>query len=466
MDVSKLTEKAAIAAERGNFDYAIDLYLRLLELQPKHVEARKALRAVEVRRAQERGITKSGPGGLIRGIGSLLTASIYLLLRKYEKAAAACESYLKNDPYNRAVLQLLATSAEKAGFLETAILVLEDMRSSGGTATKGLARRSHVKVLRKLGALYAQVDKLPLAAERFEEIMRLVPGDREAERRIRDVAAQRSMAEGGWDKVGKSGGYRDVLKDEDASKRREDSQRDIRTREDVQAAIERVKNDLVKDPNNTRHLVQLGDLYKMLKDWAAARLQYDKAQKIDPLNFMVSERQGDLHLAEMDEAIEHLSRDPSQKERVAQLRKERMRNAFEEYQRRAKARPQDLPTRFALANLLFEAGQFKEASAQFQLASRDPRNRRTALHRLGLCFQKQGLVDLAVEQYEKAIAGASLVDQEVKEILYALGQAHETQGRLIQALEAYKRLFEVDINFRDISAKIEELYRRGAKDAS
>lgn len=465
MDVSKLIEKATLAAERGNYDYAIDLYLRLLELQPQHVEARKALRAVEIRRAQERGITKSGASGWIRGIGYLITASIYQAIRKHEKAMAACEAFLKNDPYNRTVLRLLASAAEKAEYIETAILVLEDVRTGAGTPTKGMARRAHVKVLRKLGDLYAQAEKLPLAAERYEEILRLVPGDREAERRIRNVAAQRSMVEGGWDKVGKTGGYREVLKDEQAAKRLEDSQRDIRTREDIQSAIERVKDDLVKDPTNTRHLVQLGDLYKMLRDWAQARAQYEKAQKTDPLNFMVSERLGDLRLAEMDEAIEQAARDPAQRERVEQLRRERMQFALEEYQRRAKARPQDLPTRFALANILFEAGRFKEASAQFQLASRDPRHRRTALYRLGVCFEKQGLVDVAVEQYEKAVAGASVVDQEVKEIIYALGEAHESQGRFGPALAAYKRLFEVDLGFRDVSSKIEELSRRGAKES-
>jgi len=466
VDASKLTEKAAVAAERGNFDYAIDLYVRLLELQPKHVEARKALRAVEIRRCQERGVTKSGAGGWFRGLGHLVSAGIYIVIRKPEKAMIACESFLKNDPYNKSVLRLLARAAEKAGYLDTAVLVLEDVRTGSGSPTKGIGKRGYVKVLRQLGELYAQTERLPLAAERIEEVLRLLPGDREAERRIRDIAAQRSMKEGGWDKAGKAGGYREVLKDEEGAKRMEDSQRDIRTREDILAAIERVKNDLVKDPNNTRHLTQLGDLYKMLRDWAAARTQYDKAQKIDPHNFMVTERQGDLRLAEMDEEIEREAKDPTKKEHVAQLRKERMQFAFGEYQRRAKARPQDLPTRFALANVLYEAGRFKEASAQFQLASRDPQHRRTALHRLGICFQKQGLVDLAVEQYEKAISGASIVDQEVKDILYALGEAHESHGRLPQALEAYKRLFEVDIGYRDVSKKIEDLYKQGARDES
>ncbi|MBM4041198.1 MAG: tetratricopeptide repeat protein [Planctomycetes bacterium] len=466
MDTSKLTEKAAVAAERGQYDYAVDLYLRLLDLQPQHVEARKALRAVEIRRCQERGVTKSGASGWIRGIGHLLTAVIYLLIRKYEKSIIACESFLKNDPFNGVVLRLLARAAEKAGHIEVAILVLEDVRVGMGSALKGFALHSRVRVLRRLGELYAQAERLPLAAERFEEILKLAPGDREAEVRIRDIAAQRSMVEGGWDKAGKVGGYRDVLKDEAAAVRLEDTQRDIRTREDVMANIERVKNDLVKEPNNTRHLVQLGDLYKMLKDWATAREQYEKAQAIDPHNFMVSERLGDLRLAEMDQELEALAGSAAEQDRLAQLRRERTKVAFEEYQRRAKARPQDLPTRFALANILFDVGRFKEASAQFQLASRDPRHRRTALYRLGVCFQKQKLVDLAVEQFEKAIAGASLVDQEVKDIMYALGEAHESQGRLAEALNAYKRVFEIDIGYRDVSKKIEELYKLGAKDTA
>ncbi len=467
MDVTKHTEKAAVAAERGNYDYAIELYSRVLEVQPEHVEARKALRAVEVRRAQERGITKSGVSGWLRGLGHFLAGAIYTAIGKHEKAMAACESFLKNDPYNSTVMRLLARAAEKADHPAVAILVLEDVRASvAKTRLKGMALNTYIKVLRKLGHLYARTEQLPLASERLEEILKLKPGDREAEVDIKNIAAQRSMVEGGWDKVGKVGGYREVLKDEEAAKRLEDMHRDIRTREDVLAAIERCKADLAKDPNNTRYLTQLGDLYKMIKDWAQARVHYERAHQIDPHNFMVTEKIGDLRLAEMDDEIERAAADPAQQERAAQLRRERTRYAFEEYQKRVKARPQDLPTRFAYGNILFMTGQhYKEAAAQFQLASRDPRHRRTALFRLGICFQKQGLVDVAIEQFEKAIAGASVAEPEVKDILYALGEAHESQGRLGQALSAYKRIFEVDINFKDISAKIQELYSRGAKEA-
>jgi tetratricopeptide (TPR) repeat protein len=474
VDVSKLTEKAAVAAERGNYDYAIDLYLRLLELEPKHIEARQALRAVEIRKAQGLGLTKSSIGGQLKGIGHVAVAGAHFALRKYDKAITACEGALRKDPYNRMALVLLAKAAGKAEYLDTAIQALEEVRGNTGAPTKGFAVKGLIRVLRRLAELYTEAGKLPLAAERLEEILRLAPGDRDAERRIRNVAAQRSMVEGGWDKAGKKGGYREVLKDEDAAKRLEDTHRDIRTREDVENAIERVKGDLAKEPENTRYLLQLGDLYKMLKDWNQARGTYERGHQLDPSNFLFVERLGDLRLAEMDEEIERAKAEPSTtlgpgpagKAKVASLHKERMIYAFKEYQKRVQARPQDLPTRFAFGSVLFEGGRFKEASVQFQHASRDPRVRRTSLYRLGVCFQKQGLVDLAVEQFEKAVAGASLVDQEAKDILYALGEARASQGRAADALDAYKRIFEIDINFRDVSRKIEDLYKQGARESS
>jgi tetratricopeptide (TPR) repeat protein len=466
VDATKLLDKARVAAERGNYDYAIDLYIQLLELQPNHVDARRKLREVEVRKFQERGVTGSSASAWLTGISSLLVGWICYVIRKYEKTMSACEVFLKKDPFNTHVLRLLGKAAQKAGHLDTAILANEDARARCMNPTKGLTRGWYIRLLFNLDDLYREFQKFPTAAERLEEVLRIQPGNRIAERRIRDVAAHRSMVEGRWDQVGQKDGYRKVLKDQAGSQKLEDAHRDIRTREDMEAAIERTKNDLAGDPQNTRYLTQIGDLYRMLNDWNQSRIYYEKAQSIDPTNFQVQEKMGDLRLAEMDDEIERLARDEANQERVTQLRKERFKFAFEEFHKRVQARPQDLPTRYAYGTLLLQAKHYKDASVQFQYASRDPKTRRPALYRLGICFQKQGLVDLAIEQYEKAAAGASVVDQEVKDVLYALAEAHESQERLTDALTAYKRIFEVDINFRNVSAKIEELYKKGAREAS
>ena len=461
VDVSKLVDKAQVAAERGNYDYAVALYVQLLDLQPNHVDARKALRDVEVRRSQERGVTSSTTGGWLRGIGPLIGALVFSMLRKHERAMASCESFLKSDPYNKTVLKMLARAAVRAEYLDTAILVLEDVRTRGGPPGKGAPKKAHIRVLKWLANLYIQTEKLPLADERLKEVLSLDSKDREATNLLRDVAASRSMAEGGWDQAGRAGGYREVLKSQETSEALEDSQRDVRTRGDAESAIERVKHELEADPENSRLIIEVGDLYKMVKQWADARVWYQKAVELDPNNYLVQASIGDLELAEMDEELRRLAKDPDQKAQVVELTKKRMTFALQEFERRVQARPQDLPTRFRFGQVLFQMRRYQEAAVQFQHSSRDPKTRRSALYRLGLCFMKQGLVDVAIEQFEKAVTGASVVDQEVKGILYALGEAHESQERPDQALDAYKRIFEIDINFKDISQKIQKLYSRG-----
>ena len=53
----KLVEKAREAAKRRNYDYAIDLYMQVLKLNPDHGDAAKELRKVTVRKGQEEGVS-------------------------------------------------------------------------------------------------------------------------------------------------------------------------------------------------------------------------------------------------------------------------------------------------------------------------------------------------------------------------------------------------------------------------
>lgn len=464
MDTTKLTDKAQVAADRGNYDYAVDLYLQLLEFQPNHTEARKKLREVEVRKFQELGVTKSNPAVYLTGLGSLLGALVFGVIRKYDKAMSACEAFLKKDPYNAFVLTQLARAAAGAGQKDTAVLVYEDIRSRLGSPKNKMAQRSHISRLRALGGLYAEGGDYVKAAECAEEIIRYRPTDRDAQKNIRDWAARRSIVTGRWDEAQKLG-YRTALENEDKSQSLEDSHRDIRTREDVDGAIRRVTADLQADPQSTRLLIQLGEYHQMNQVWEKARGCYLKAQEIDPSNFLVQQKLGDLRLAEMDEQIKTLASAEATRAQAASLKAERTQFALAEYQRRAKARPQDFPTRYKLASILYQLKKYHEAAIQFQHASKDPRHRQAATFRFGLCLQKQGMIDLAIEQYRRAAHGASIIGLEIKNILYTLGRAYEGQGRLPEALDAYKRVFDADMDFRDVSARIEELYKKGAKSA-
>jgi tetratricopeptide (TPR) repeat protein len=345
VDATKLLDKARVAADRGNYDYAVDLYLQLLDIQPQHLEGRRLLREVEIRKFQADGVTRSSPMAWIKGIAPLISTVVFTLLGKHEKGMGAAEAFLKNDPYNRTVLCMLARAAEKGDFLDVAIQSLEDVRTRLGADSSPKAK---AKLLRKLGHIYQNASKLREASRCFEEILQYLPNDREADQKIRELAARITMTHGGWDKAVEQGtDFTDLLEDKGQSEKLEKQQHEIRTGADVEAAIKRVKEDLKEEPDNTRFHIQLGDLYRRANDWDQSRASFQKAQEIDPSNFLINQRLGDLRLTEMDVEIAEAKKDPAQAERVKELLVERTKFALEEYTKRVKARPQDLPTRYA-----------------------------------------------------------------------------------------------------------------------
>jgi hypothetical protein len=53
------------------------------------------------------------------------------------------------------------------------------------------------------------------------------------------------------------------------------------------------------------------------------------------------------------------------------------------------------------------------------------------------------------------------VDGLKKEIIYNLALAFEKAGETAKAYEQFKRIYEVDIRFRDVAARIEAGQKRG-----
>ena len=84
----------------------------------------------------------------------------------------------------------------------------------------------------------------------------------------------------------------------------------------------------------------------------------------------------------------------------------------------------------------------------------EPRVRGEALFLLGQCFQKKGIVDLAQKEYERALEGTNGIDNRAKEILYNLGTIAEDRGDSEGARSCYIRIYEVDIGYRDVAAKM------------
>jgi tetratricopeptide (TPR) repeat protein len=77
--------------------------------------------------------------------------------------------------------------------------------------------------------------------------------------------------------------------------------------------------------------------------------------------------------------------------------------------------------------------------------------------KLGACFQKKGLPDLAEKQLKTALEESSAASERGKSILYNLGLIAEQAGRKSDAFNWFSRIYEVDIAYRDVAKKIETL---------
>ena len=115
---------------------------------------------------------------------------------------------------------------------------------------------------------------------------------------------------------------------------------------------------------------------------------------------------------------------------------------------------------------LKNAGMYKPAIEQFELAAASPVLRVKAYAQMGLCHQVIGRCEDAVWAFQKALACSNGTTKETVQLLYVLGRTLELLGRVDETLEAYRWIRREDPGYRDVAARIEQLSSRRPVGAS
>jgi DNA-binding SARP family transcriptional activator len=68
---------------------------------------------------------------------------------------------------------------------------------------------------------------------------------------------------------------------------------------------------------------------------------------------------------------------------------------------------------------------------------------------------------MALDQLETASKELPVMDGTKKDICYELGQLAEAMGDRAKAADYYKQIYQVDIGYKDIAQKIEQVYQDG-----
>ncbi|MEI6515399.1 MAG: hypothetical protein WCO77_05435, partial [bacterium] len=132
---------------------------------------------------------------------------------------------------------------------------------------------------------------------------------------------------------------------------------------------------------------------------------------------------------------------------------------FNDTQDRVARYPNDLQIKFEFGALLFQQDRINEAIQQFQSSQRNAQRRIESLYYIGMCFKAKQQYDMAIEQLQKAISELPVMDDTKKKIIYELGLLFDLVDRKAEAMEHFKQIYQLDIGYRDVAAKVEQGYK-------
>jgi tetratricopeptide (TPR) repeat protein len=440
-------EKGRLAFERNNLDYAISLLSQLLEREPGFYPCREALRAAQYKRGAH-------GGGLFRkmlGSGPKVLQAQVAARKNPAEALRIAEEILSSDPNSAAAHKVIADAALELGFPKTAQLSLDILyKQDPRDRDVGL----------KLARLLARSGQGKRAEAMMQALAAAHPHDSEVIQTAKDVAANRTLTEGGYEALEDGqGSYRDILRNEKEAISLEQEKRDYKTADAAANLIGEYEQQLAAEPDNQRALRAIAELYAQKDEFDKALQCYERLAAVetgDPsLEKAIAQtriRRIEHQIAQLDPAV------PEQAAQIQQMQAEKQEFALTEARKRVESYPNDLQLRFELGLQYFAGGRIPEAMQEFQKSQNNPHIRIQAMYHLGQCFARRRMFDLAARTFENAIKEKPVFDEEKKDLLYALGTALEAMGRKEDAIERFKLIYEADITFKDVAAKVDAYY--------
>lgn len=448
MAIEDLYERACQAVERNNWGWAVKLFREVLRHDPEFEDARAAMRMSERRQFEE----SATPLHLVLKPFRMLLTSLRALIAKPRKKLEIYEDFLEKEPNSFWGLAHAAAGARKAGLLEVAAQIYED-------AVK--IKPQHKGALRKLADALKELGRNGEAAKFLNRIAQQEPGNRDLQAELRDLEASEHMAATRYDEAES---FRETIRDTERAAELEESHRMAVAKDDLHAEIDRLESELEENPKQVNRILRLSRLYRDAGELETALKFLEEKRELLPDNYEIREQFGDARIelydrkiAELAERVEQNPEDTEAQARLQELQQERNEYAMQELSWRLSEHPTDRGIQERLGHLYYEEGDYNAAIATFQALGQDARHELEAARMLGRCFMAKGQHDLALEQFKRAIENHPEMDDEGKELRYNLAQAHEEAGETEQALKVYKKIYSQDINFRDVSEKVDAL---------
>lgn len=363
------------------------------------------------------------------------------------------EKELEKDPFEPQVNDVLFDTAMRLNLLDTAAFALETVRKGAPENTR---------LMHKLAEHYLLRDKLDVATDVYNDIVKQDPGDIHAIKGSKDSSARASMKKQKWEDAQS---LDELKKDTTQMAEIEASDRAAMTKDQQVEKLGQLMQRYQADQNNLSVVKDIARLYEDMENWKDAHAFYDWAFQISNGDAALKLKAGQIGDRVANEAIKEieaqLEADPNNDElraRVESAKQLRAKESVLEAEKRVEQNPTDPQLRFELGSALYSAGQYSDAIPHLQQATRNPHIRTRVLLTLARAFDGKAMYDLAIKQLIDALADLQAMDTTKKEVLYEKGLIHEKMGVKEEALECFKQIYEVDYGYRDVAKRVESSY--------
>ncbi len=441
-------QRAEDVAATDNFDYAIDMYLEGLRRAPDaledgHVPLRKMT------------LVRQGKGGKKPSIADKMkrhggkTPLDEMLNAEY---------LLAKDPDHLPYAETLLKAVVAGGYLRTAEWIAQLV-----FAANNASARPSLSTYLLLKDSYTELEMFDRAVGACKRAVDLKP-DGALQDELRDLSARLAVAKG---KYGEGGDFRESIRDKEKQDMLHASESLVKSSNYRMRTLEEARRAYANKPHVPVVIFGLVDALigmetKEAFEEAICILAQAYEQTAD---FAFKRRSGELMIKKLRGDVRKiktaLKKQPANKdftEKLKQAKIVRETTAMEHYRECVENYPTDLKMKYEYAQCLIRNKKYDEAIPLFQDAQRDPRYKTTAMGKTGLCFFLKNWYTDAIDIFEQALAACEIQDNVMaKDLRYNLARSYEENGAVEKALELYRKLAQLDFDFRDVRDRVNKL---------
>ena len=323
-------------------------------------------------------------------------------------------------------------------------------------------------ILNKLAEAYMDIRETDKAERTYQRILDIDPRDGDALSGLKNASAAHAQRTGGWETEG--GTYRDALKDKRRGGKPGAGPKIVKSQEaiDEQIAINFARHQA--DPTNGAISKAIAALYEQKNDfgsaipWYSARLR--GGRRVDSA---LEKKIGQLKMSHGEQELKALQDAAAQQEdpevqqqyaaAIEQKKSELDQVRLEQAEARVRSHPNDGNSTSSWARRSTASASTSARLTELQQGLKQPSVRYQALNLMGLCFMRQGMLDLAIKRFSDAqseLPGLDEISRRRSPTISASPWRPTSSTR--RRSSEFKKIYEVDMAYRDVAARVESSY--------